>query len=237
MYFLTYYLLGIILVPGIIYAIVVQNKVQHTFREFSEVPSNKEITAKEACEKILANAGIYDVKINHIQGDLTDNYSPRDKTLNLSDSVYNSTSIASIGVAAHEAGHAIQHAKGYKFIKIRSALITLSNICSALLWPLVIIGIIFSILAYTSIGSGFIIAGCVVFGLSVLVALVTLPVEFNASKRALACLTNGGILDSTEIQGAKKVLSAAAQTYVAALLVSILSFIRFLLAIIISNRE
>ena len=236
-WYLTYYLLGLILIPGIIYSIVVQTKVQSTFREFSEVPSNSNITAKEACEQILRKSGITDVQIKQTPGNLTDHYNPSKKTLNLSDSVYNSTSIAAIGVAAHEAGHAIQHAKGYGFLKLRSGLATISNIFSYMLWPLIIIGIILSALAYTSIGSAFVIGGCVFFGLSVLFSLVTLPVEFNASKRALAVLTDFNILDKTETAGAKRVLSAAAQTYVASLVVSVLSLIRFLLSILITREQ
>lgn len=237
MWFITYYLLGIILIPGIIYAIVTQNKVQSTFKTFSEINSETGLTAKEACERILQQKGITDVSVVKTSGHLTDNYNPTNKTLSLSDSVYNSTSIASIGVAAHEAGHAIQHAEGYKFLKLRSGLIRVSNFMSNMLLPLIIIGIILSALAYTSIGSIFVIGGCVFFGVSVIISLVTLPVEFNASKRALACLTSSCVLSETETKGARQVLSAAAQTYVASLVVSILSFLRFILSILLTREE
>ena len=237
MWLITYYLLGIIILPGIIYAIIAQNKVQSTFKAYSKVNASNGMTAKDACQRILQQAGITDVKIQPIQGNLTDNYNPTDKTLNLSDSVYNSSSIAAIGVAAHEAGHAIQHAQGYKMMKVRTALIHVSNFASGMLLPLIIIGVILSALAYTALGNIFIIIGCVTFGLSVLISLVTLPVEFDASKRALANLTSSCTLDTTEVKGAKAVLNAAAQTYVAALVVSVLSFLRFILAFLITRNE
>lgn len=237
MWLITYYLLGIIILPGIIYAIVAQNKVQRTFKTYSKVVASNGMTAKDACQRILQQAGITDVSIQHISGDLTDNYNPTNKTLNLSDSVYNSSSIAAIGVAAHEAGHAIQHAQGYKMMRVRTGLIRISNFCSNMLLPLIIIGVILSALAYTQMGNIFIIIGCVTFGLSVLVSLVTLPVEFDASKRALACLTSSCTLDGTEVKGAKAVLGAAAQTYVASLVVSVLSFLRFILAFLITRNE
>ena len=237
MWYITYYLLGIILLPGIIYAIIVQTQVQTAFNTYKKVYSSSGLTAREACRNILQSAGINNVEITKIQGSLTDNYNPKTKTLSLSESVYDSTSISALGVAAHEAGHAIQDATGYAFLKVRSGLVVFSNICSTLLWPLMIIGIIFSALAYTSFGSGFIIGGCVVFGVAVLVSLVTLPVEFDASKRALAALVSSGSLDSTEVKGAKAVLNAAAKTYVAGLLVSILAFIRFLASILIFRSE
>ena len=237
MWMITYYLLGIILLPGIIYATITQTRVQKTFNTFSKVHASTGLTAREACTRILNQAGIYDVQIKRVAGNLTDHYNPTDKTLALSDNVYDSTSIAALGVAAHEAGHAIQHAQGYKFLKVRSALAHISNFMSGMLLPLIIIGIILSALAYTSIGSYFVIGGCVFFGISVLFSLVTLPVEFDASKRALANLTASCTLDDTEVKGAKQVLSAAAQTYVAALVVSILSLLRFVLSFIIARQE
>ena len=237
MWFITYYLLGLILIPGLIYAIVTQNKVQSTFKTYSKVNASSGLTAHEACKRILNQAGIFDVEIKRVSGNLTDHYNPQDKTLALSDSVYNSTSIAALGVAAHEAGHAIQHAQGYAYLKLRNGIARVSNIMSNLLLPLVIIGLILSALAYTQIGNAFVIGGCVFFGMSVLFSLVTLPVEFNASKRALANLTSSCTLDTTEVKGAKAVLNAAAQTYVAALVVSVLSFLRFILAFLITRNE
>ena len=237
MWMLVYYLLGIVLLSGIIYSVIVQNKVNKAFKTYSKVFSSKGITTREACETILRHEGISDVKIQHISGNLTDNYNTANKTLSLSDEVYNSTSIAALGVAAHEAGHAIQDAQGYGFLRLRKGLAVLSNIMSSMLWPLIIIGLVLSALAYTSIGSYFVIGGCVFFGLSVLVSLVTLPVEFDASKRALNALVSSNILDNTEVKGAKVVLNAAAQTYVAGLVVSILGFLRFVLSIFIANNS
>lgn len=237
MFYLTYYLLGILILPGLIYAAVVQSKVQNAFKTYSKVLSSKGITAQEAAKTMLRNAGISDVEIKHISGDLTDNYNPKNKTLNLSDNVYNSTSLSAIGVAAHEAGHAIQHAEGYAYLKMRTFFIVLNNICSSIMWPLVIIGIVLSCLSYTSIGDTFLWIGAGTFALALIVSLVTLPVEFNASKRAIKCLTEYNIVNEEEVNGSKIVLNAAAQTYVAALVVSILSFLRFVLAILISRNE
>lgn len=237
MFYLTYYLMGLILIPGIIYSIIVSSKVQSTFKTFSTVASKKGITAKEASRIILQNAGITDVEIKPTSGNLTDNYNPSNKTLNLSEPVYNSTSISALGVAAHEAGHAIQHAEGYAYLKVRSFLVVLNNIASSLLWPMVIIGIILSALAYTAVGNVFLWIGVGTFALSMIVSLVTLPVEFNASKRALTCLVNNGILDQTEVKASKLVLDAAAKTYVAGLVVSILALLRFVLAILVTRDE
>lgn len=235
--FLTYYLMGVILIPGIIYAIVVQTRVLNAFNTYKKVLSSKGITAQDACKKLLLNAGVTDVTISRISGEMTDNYNPRTKVLSLSDSVYNSTSISALGVAAHEAGHAIQHAENYAPLKMRNALATLSGVFSKLLWPLIIIGIILSAFSYLVVGEVFLWAGVIFFGVSVIFSLITLPVEFNASKRALVNLVEGGVLDTTEVKGAKVVLNAAAQTYVAALVISILNLLRFLLAIFASRSE
>ena len=229
--------MGIILLPGIICAVIVQSRVTNAFKTYSKVPSIKGITAQDACKMLLQNAGITDVEIIRIKGSLTDHYNPKTKTLGLSEGVYNSTSISALGIAAHEAGHAIQHAENYAPLKARKVFGTLSNICSNMLWPLIIIGIVVSAFSSsgTAFGDIFLWGGVVFFGISVIFSLATLPVEFNASKRALANLTDGGILDTTEVKGAKVVLNAAAQTYVAALVVSILSFLRFVLAIVVSR--
>jgi len=237
MFYFTYLLMGIILLPGIICAVIVQSRVTNAFKTYSKVPSIKGITAQDACKMLLQNAGITDVEIIRIKGSLTDHYNPKTKTLGLSEGVYNSTSISALGIAAHEAGHAIQHAENYAPLKARKVFGTLSNICSNMLWPLIIIGIVVSAFSSsgTAFGDIFLWGGVVFFGISVIFSLATLPVEFNASKRALANLTDGGILDTTEVKGAKVVLNAAAQTYVAALVVSILSFLRFVLAIVVSR--
>jgi len=237
MFYLTYYLMGIILIPGIIYAIIVQTKVNNAFTTYSKIQSIKGITAQDACKKILQNAGITDVEVVKTSGHLTDNYNPKTKVLSLSESVYNSTSISALGVAAHEAGHAVQHAENYAPLKMRNVLATLSTITSRLLWPLIIIGIILSAFSYLQLGEIFLWGGVIFFAISVIFSLITLPVEFNASKRAMSSLITTGVLDDTEVKGAQVVLNAAAKTYVAALIVSILSFLRFVLAVFISRND
>ena len=224
--------MGIIVLPGIIYASIVSAKVNSTFKTYSDVQSIKGLTAKQACEMILRNAGITDVKVVQTPGHLTDNYNTANKTLSLSESVYNSTSISALGVAAHEAGHAIQHAEGYGFLKLRHVVGKVSNLFSGLLWPLIIIGVVLSAFSMFEWGEIFMWGGVAFFGIAVIFSLVTLPVETNASKRALNNLVESGALYETEIPGAEKVLNAAAKTYVAALVVSILNLLRFVLAIL-----
>ncbi|MDD2445359.1 MAG: zinc metallopeptidase [Clostridia bacterium] len=237
MFYLTYYLMGLVLIPGIIYAIVVQNKVNNTFKTYQKVQSIKGVNAQDTCKKILQNAGITDVEIVKTKGVLTDNYNPKTKVLSLSEGVYGSTSISALGVAAHEAGHAVQHAENYAPLKLRKVMGTLSTITSRLLWPLLIIGILLSAFSSLYLGEIFLWAGVAFFAISVIFSLITLPVEFNASKRAMSSLVSVGALDETEVKGAKVVLNAAAQTYVAALVVAILSFLRFFLAILISRND
>ena len=171
--------------------------------------------------------GIYDVSIERVSGNLTDHYDPSRKVLRLSDSVYSSSSIAAIGVAAHETGHAIQHARNYAPLSLRSLMVPLANIGSRLSMPLILIGLLFSFAS--SMGDTLITLGIIFFGLSVVFTIITLPVEFNASRRAIACLDESRILYSDEIDGAKKVLSAAALTYVAALATAILNLVRILM--------
>ena len=227
----TYYLMGIILLPGILLAIFAQIKVNSTFNKFSNVMSSSGRTASEVAKIMLNAAGCDDITVQKTSGHLTDNYNHRTKAVSLSNSVYDSTSVASIGIAAHEVGHVLQYKTNYFPIKLRSIAIVSSNISSVLLWPLVIIGLIFSSLLASSIGNIMVWAGIIIFGLSVLVNLVTLPVEYNASKRATTILKNSGLLTEEETDNAKKVLNAAALTYVAALVVSILNFLRFIIAI------
>lgn len=236
-WYITYIILGVILLPGLIYAGVVQARVQTAFKTYARVHASTGITAEMACKRVLQQAGVYDVQIRKIAGELTDNYNPTNKTLSLSQSVYGSSSISALGVACHEAGHAIQHAEGYKYLRLRSGLATLSAIGNKLLLPLIIVGLVLMVLSYTSFGGIFVIGGCVIFGFSVIFSLVTLPVEFNASKRALAALQSACVLDGTEVKGAKVVLDAAAKTYVAGLIVSVLGFLRFILSIWLTSRE
>lgn len=212
----------IMIVPALILSIYAQVKVKSTYSRFSKVSTYRGITGAQAAREILRSAGVRDVEIELTRGFLSDHYDPRSRVLRLSESVYSGNSIASVGVAAHEAGHAIQHAHGYMPLKLRSALVPISSLGSNLAWPLLIIGFIF-------MAQSLILAGIVFFSLAVLFQIVTLPVEFNASSRALQALPASGILSDTEVTGARKVLSAAALTYVAAATAAILQLVYFLL--------
>lgn len=182
------------------------------------------MTGAQAAQRVLNSAGIHDVTIRHVSGDLTDHYDPRNKTLNLSDPVYGSTSVAAIGVAAHECGHAIQHQQGYSPLSLRSALVPVANFGSAISWPLIIAGVIFG-----GAGSTLCKIGILLFSAAVLFQLVTLPVEFNASFRAVRILGDTGILGDQELPYTKKVLKAAALTYVAGAAAAILQLLRLLI--------
>lgn len=216
----------VLVLPAIILAMVAQGKVSSTFNKYSRVPSRIGITGAEAARRIMEQNGIYDVSIERVSGNLTDHYDPSKKVLRLSDSVYSSSSIAAVGVAAHETGHAIQHARGYAPLSLRSLMVPLANIGSRLSMPLILLGLIFSF--SSRMGDSLITLGIVLFGLSVVFTVVTLPVEFNASKRAIACLGDSRILYEDEIEGAKKVLSAAAMTYVASTAVALANFLRLI---------
>ena len=234
---LIYYLLGIIVLPGILYASYVQTGVMKAFNTYKKINSVKGITAKEACEKILNSAGVNGVSIKAIDGVLTDNYDPKNKTVNLSKDVYNSTSLSSLGVASHEVGHAIQHYEKYKPLRLRNFLITVNNICSQFFWILIIIGFALSAVAYFYYGEIFLYVGMAFYGVSLLISIVTYPVEKNASKRALDLLVQNDILDKTEVKGAEVVLKAAAQTYFAGIIVSALYFLRFVIAMLLIRRD
>ncbi len=187
------------------------------------------MTGAEAAERVLRANGIYNVKIERVAGNLTDHYDPKANVIRLSDVVYNSVSTAAIGVAAHEAGHAVQHAQNYAPVKIRTAIVPITNIGSKLSIPLIFLGILLSYMG--AIFSFIAYAGVAAFGLCVVFQLVTLPTEFNASKRALVAIEQCGILSSDELEGSKKVLSAAALTYVAALAVTLMQFLRLFLLV------
>ena len=236
MYF-TYYLLGIILLPGIIFAIYAQSQVSSKFNKYKEINYSQTKPVHEKARFFLDAMGAYDVKVNKTSGFLTDHYNPKTETVSLSDEVYNSTSIASLGIACHEIGHVLQHKQGYKLLKLRSWLIPIINIGSFMMWPLVILGLLLEGLQYTSVGQTLIIIGVVIFGLSVLFSAITIPIEKDASKRAYKMLVETGELTYEEGKSVKEVLDAAALTYVASLVVSILSFIRFVLAIFISRKD
>lgn len=183
------------------------------------------MTGAQAAEQVLHGAGIYDVRVEHVSGNLTDHYDPRSKVLRLSDAVYSQTSVAAVGVAAHECGHAIQHAKGYGPLKLRSVLVPVASFGSKIAWPLILIGLLIN-----SKSSWLIIQiGIIAFSAAVLFQLVTLPVEYNASNRAIRVLADTGMLYGDEIKAAKKVLSAAALTYVASAATAILQLLRLII--------
>ena len=212
----------LILIAAVI-SIIAQIRVNTTFKKYSHVASASGITGAQAADRILKSQGIYDVTIRQVAGNLTDHYDPRNKTLNLSNSVYNVNSVAAVGVAAHECGHAIQHAKGYAPLGLRSALVPVANLGSKLSWLFILAGMLFSF------NHTLIVTGIIMFSLAVLFQLVTLPVEFNASSRALQLLESNGILYQNEVSMTRKVLSAAALTYVAAAASAILQLIRLIL--------
>ncbi len=222
----TYFLVII----GAIICMIASARVNSTFKKYSKYRSMTGMTGAQAAARILNYAGIYDVTIQHVSGNLTDHYNPKQKTLNLSDSVYNSTSVAAIGVAAHECGHAIQHQQEYAPLNIRSAIVPVANIGSQLAWPLILIGLFIS----SNTGDLFINLGIIAFSFAVIFQLVTLPVEFNASGRALRILGDTGILAESELPYTKKVLSAAALTYVASAAAAILQLLRLIL---LTNRR
>lgn len=214
----------VLVLIGALVSLVASARVKTTYHKYAKVRSMTNMTGAQAAQRILNNAGIYDVRVQHVAGSLTDHYNPKNKTLNLSDDVYGATSVAAIGVAAHECGHAIQHQQGYSPLNIRSALVPVANFGSAAAWPLIILGIIFG-----GAGSTLCQVGIVFFSAAVLFQLVTLPVEFNASSRAVRILGDIGILSQQELPYTKKVLGAAALTYVAGAAAAILQLLRLLL--------
>lgn len=215
----------ILVIIGAVICLLASARVKSTFRKYNRVRSMSGMTGAQAAERILQAAGIYDVSIQHVSGELTDHYDPRNKVLRLSDSTYGSASVAAVGVAAHECGHAIQHQKSYAPLSIRSAIVPVANFGSAIAWPLIIIGMFIT----SNTGSLLINIGILCFSLAVLFQLVTLPVEFNASSRAVRILGDTGILDSQELKSTRKVLGAAALTYVAGAAAAILQLLRLLI--------
>ena len=217
----------ILVIIAAIISAVASMKVNTTFSRYSGVRAISGMTGAEAAQRILRSQGIMDVQVRHVSGNLTDHYDPRSKILNLSDSVYGSTSVAAIGVAAHECGHAVQHQVGYAPLNIRSTLVPIANFGQTISWPLILIGFLLN----GSVSQMFLYAGVILFSAAVLFQLVTLPVEFNASSRALCLLQDNGILASDEIGKTRKVLSAAALTYVAGAIGAILQLLRLLILI------
>lgn len=202
--------------------------VNATFARYKKLTSKRGMTGADAARKILDDNGLFSVRVEHISGNLNDHYDPKSNVIRLSDATYSDSSVAAIGVAAHEAGHAVQHATGYKPIRVRNSIVPAVNISTQLSMPLFLIGLILGM-------TGLAMVGVVLFSASLLFQLVTLPVEFNASNRALKILDNSAMLDSEELRGAKKVLRAAGMTYVAAAAASALQLLRLLL--LVDNRR
>jgi len=210
---------------GVVICLLASSKMKSTFNKYSRVRNHSGMTGRDAAEQILHRAGIHDVRVEHVSGNLTDHYDPRSKVLRLSDAVYGQTSVAAMGVAAHECGHAIQHQVGYAPLTIRGALVPVVNFGSSIAWPLILIGLLFN--SRSSVL--FINIGIIAFSLAVLFQIVTLPVEFNASGRAIKILGETGMLYPEEVNATKKVLTAAALTYVAGAASAILQLLRILL--------
>ena len=213
----------ILVIIGALISMLASGRVNSTYAKYNKVRSMSGMTGADAAARILQQAGLYGIRIEHISGNLTDHYDPRDKVLRLSDTVYGSPSIAAIGVAAHECGHAIQDQEEYFPLKFRNTLVPVANICTKAAIPIILLGMVLSA-SQTLIN-----IGVMLFSLGVLFQLVTLPVEFNASNRAIRILEGTGMLQGQEVKGAKKVLGAAAMTYVAAAAASILSLLRLML--------
>ncbi len=226
-YFDSTYILVLI---GVVLSLIASAMVKSTFNRYSKVTSRSGMTGAQAAEAILRANGIYDVSIQRVSGSLTDHYDPRNKTLNLSEPVYGSMSVAAIGVAAHECGHAIQHQKAYAPLEFRGALVPVANFGSGASWFFIIAGLFFSL-------QPLILIGIIMFSLAVLFQIVTLPVEFNASSRAVSALGNLGILGQEELGHTRKVLSAAALTYVAGAAAAILQLLRLIILFGGSRRD
>ncbi len=218
----------ILLIVAFIFSSIASIRVKTTYNKYNKVASRSGMTANDAVRRVLDSNGVYGVAMNHTAGDLTDHYNPKTNTISLSDTVDGKTSIAAIGVACHEAGHAVQHDKEYGPAKLRLAIVPITNIGSQLSMPIFLIGMVLGFM-------GLVYVGIALFSLCTFFQLVTLPTEFDASRRALTALEGCGILDEEELKGAKKVLRAAALTYVAALAVSLLQLLRFIA--IARNRD
>ena len=217
----------VLVLPCILFSLWASSSVKSTFNRYSKVYSYRRITGAQAAQRVLSANGVTGVRIEQVRGNLTDHFDPSTNVIRLSDSVYNSTSVAAIGVACHEAGHAVQYAHHYAPIKLRAAIIPLTNFGSRLAMPLILLGILLSSMSY--LGNTIVYLGIAAFGLSLVFQLITLPVEFNASRRALQAIESGELLTSEERRGAKKTLTAAAMTYVAATAVALAQLLRLIM--------
>ena len=216
----------VIVLPCVLLSLWASSSVNSTFKKYSNVFSSRRITGAEAAQRVLSANGVHGVRIERVSGNLTDHYDPKTNVIRLSDSVYNSTSVAAIGVACHEAGHAVQYAESYAPIKLRAAIIPATNIGSKLAMPLILLGLVLSFLGEFSYTLVYVGIAC--FGLSLVFQLITLPVEFNASRRAIQAIESGNLLTEEEQRGAKKTLKAAAMTYVAATAVALAQLLRLI---------
>ena len=235
-----YFLFLLILIPFMLLSTWASSKVHSTYVKFNGVPNMSRMTGYDTAVRLLRNNNVTDISVNRIRGKLTDHYHPAKKQVNLSESTYGSASVAAVAVAAHEIGHVMQKKEGYFPYKLRSALVPAANLGSRLAMPLILVGIILDIIYFATpnnIGVWFMLAGIGFYAMSMLFILVTLPVEFNASRRAKKMLVSEGILDENEVRGAEKVLSAAAMTYVASMLVSLIYFLRYLLIVLSYARR
>ena len=217
----------VILIPCLILSMSASANVNSTFKRYSNQYSSRRITGAHAAQRVLSANSVTGVRIERVSGNLTDHYDPKTNVIRLSDSVYDSTSTAAIGVACHEAGHAVQYARSYFPIRVRAAIIPITNIGSKLAMPLILLGVILS--AFGSYSQTLIDIGILAFSLSLVFQLVTLPVEFNASRRAMTAIRDGDILTNEELKGARKTLTAAALTYVAATIVAFAQLLRLIL--------
>ena len=216
----------ILVLPCLLLSLWASSNVNSTFKKYATQTSQRHITGAQAAQRVLSANGVTGVRIERIHGNLTDHFDPKTNVIRLSDSVYDATSTAAIGVACHEAGHAVQYAQDYAPIKLRAAIVPITNFGSKLAMPLILLGLLLSF--GESVSFGFVYAGIACFGLSVVFQLVTLPVEFNASRRAMEAIESGNILTEEEQRGARKTLTAAALTYVAATAVALAQLLRLL---------
>ena len=217
----------VLVLPCIILSLWASSNVNSTFKKYSNQYSYRHITGAEAAQRVLSANGVRGVRIDRVAGNLTDHYDPRTNVIRLSDSVYSSTSTAAIGVACHEAGHAVQYAENYAPIKLRAAIIPITNLGSKLAMPLILLGIVLSFMG--NVSYFFVYLGIAAFGLSLIFQLITLPVEFNASRRAMQAIESGNLLSDEEQQGARKTLNAAALTYVAATATALAQLLRLIM--------
>ena len=216
----------VLVMPCVILSLLASSSVNSTFRRYSQIQNRRRLTGADAAQRVLSANGVSGVRIERVGGNLTDHYDPRSNVIRLSDSVYDSTSVAAIGVACHEAGHAVQYAQSYAPIKLRAAVIPITNFGSKIAMPLILLGILFS--SFADYSYALVYLGIACFGFSLVFQLITLPVEFNASRRALQTIENSQLLTEEEQRGAKKTLTAAAMTYVAATAVSLAQLLRLI---------